>query len=339
MKISAFFLAFPVAAGVGLGQDPPRTGTMRSGGVSLSRIDTKFSAGPFGSIGSTTDSVGAVFQSTDFSKFIPTQPLAVTTVGPCVVSTPTPQIIPPDNSGAITALDAGPVLNVTWPSGSTQFTATRFSFGGLLGGGLSLPGQPPAPPLVLDPETVTVDNGAGGADVPAWVASITIPGPAFVWTNADANLSIDRTKGVDFTWAGGDPSSKVAIYGGVYLYDPATHQLSSETVFACTADNSADHLFVAPDVLGLLPATVGAKGMSNGILTVVNRITATFEAPGIDLSHHQFLRTLFAEFRTSVSSGRVCPACGMIPIRANGPACWTSSSKRPAWRSNGTGWR
>jgi hypothetical protein len=86
----------------------PQTGTTKTGSVVLSRHDTKFSAGPFGSVETVTDSLAVGFQLTDFNKFTPTQQPTFTTIG-----------------------------------------------------GLSLPGLPPAPPLVLDPETVTVDNGAG----------------------------------------------------------------------------------------------------------------------------------------------------------------------------------
>jgi hypothetical protein len=288
-EVLAFVLALSMTAGTALAQGPPQTGMMKSAVITLGRVDTKFSAGPLGSVETTTDSVSATFQLTDYSKFIPVPTPTFMTIGPCLVATITaPQSPPPDNSGAITPLNAGPVLNVTWPNGTKQLPALNFSFTGVLGGGLSLPGLPPAAPLVLDPETVTVDNGAGGPDVPAFVATLTIPGPAFMWTNPDADLSIDRTVGVNVTWVGGDPNSKVNINGGVVTLDPATHQLSGGAIFACIADNSAGQFFVTPDVLGYLPATVDVNGVSNGSLTVSNGVQSTFNLPGIDSSTISF---------------------------------------------------
>src|SRR3979411_2733436 len=105
-----FFLALFVAAGVALAQSPPQTGTMRTGAIALSRLNTKFSAGPFGSIESTTDSLPPGFQVTDAKKSVPAHPPTSTTNGTCLVTTLGPLSTPPDNTVAITVLDAGPVL-------------------------------------------------------------------------------------------------------------------------------------------------------------------------------------------------------------------------------------
>jgi hypothetical protein len=105
------------------------------------------------------------------------------------------------------------------------------------------------------------------------MATLTVP--SFSWTNADANLTIDRSAGVDIQWTGGDPSAPVAITGGAAtMTDPTTFQPTAGASFICLVPNTGD--FVVPsDVLTLLPATGGSFGM---LITS----GTTFSASGID---------------------------------------------------------
>ncbi len=290
-KHTVLTLALSAIAGAAWAQSPTPTGAVRTGNLSLGRANLSISAGPLGAFQSTTDVFAASFALTDFSKFIPPDLPPTTTIGQCTVLlyTPGPGTPPPDNSGAVTLLDAGPVINLTGPNGSKTFASKQLSFGGVLGGGTAFPGAPAPAPLYLDPGPYTVDNGGGGADVGPFTATITIPA-TFAWTNADdpSAQTIDRSAGVDIAWAGGDPNSMVFITGGVATIDPVSHQLSAGGVYTCRESNSAGHFFVSPDVLSLLPASSSTNGVPNGLLIVSDSVQATFSAPGIDAGNFIF---------------------------------------------------
>src|SRR5260370_4571666 len=286
-KQTVLFLALSAIAGAAWAQSPGPTGPARTGAVGLSRLSLSVSAGPLGTIQSSSDVFTAFFLFTDFSKFIIPEAPPPTTIGQCLVI---PFTQPPDILSVSTALDAGPVMHLTGPNGTKTFAAKEFAFSESLGGGTAIPGLPPPAPLYLDPGSYTVDNGAGGADVGPFMTTLTIPN-AFAWTNADdaQSLSIDRTAGVDVAWTGGDPNSKVTIIGGVVELDPDTFTPSGGTVYSCTENNSAGHFFVSPDVLSLLPAsTANIIGISNGLLGVGSGVQAPFSAAGIDAGIFNF---------------------------------------------------
>jgi hypothetical protein len=130
-----------------------------------------------------------------------------------------------------------------------------------------------------------VDNGGGGADVGPFQAALTVPSPLFSWTNADSDLSINRSAGVDLQWTGGDPTTQVNITGSVMVNDPTTFQLTAGGNFACTANNSDGHFLLTPNVLTLLPSTFTSAGQPNSNIsniTVSNSTTATISASGVD---------------------------------------------------------
>jgi hypothetical protein len=286
-KIRVFFAAF-VAAGAAFAQDLP-TGIMRAGTISLLRTSSKISAGPpLGTVDTTMDQLIGGFQAIDYSKLPRFDTPAVTTIGSCfVVSFGPTQNTPAFDPTAVTILDAGPVLNLTGPNGSKPIAANKFTFGATLGGGLSLPFLPPPAPLYLDPGTYTVDNGAGGADVGPFTATLNVP-TQFVWTNADAALSIDRSAGIDIVWTGGDPDSKVNIQGSVTVISPTTRMLQGGGSFTCTENNSAGHFFVTPEVMQILPPSTTVNNVSNGTLSVSDGVEVKFDAPGSDLSTFTF---------------------------------------------------
>jgi hypothetical protein len=278
-----------LVAGVALAQTTP-TGIQKTGAVTLVRTEGKFSAGPLGSVESTTDNFAAIFQMTDYTNYTPGQIPPITMIGPCTVVVVTGPSPTTGTQPVVTPLDAGSALNVNGPNGSKQFTAIKPGlYGGTLGGGIALPipGAPPVAPLYLDPGTYTVDNGGGGADIGPFMASLTLPSPTFTWTNADANLTIDRTVGVDIQWTGGDPNGKVAIQGLSSAPDPTSGQ-NTAALFICSVDNTGD-FFVTPDVLSLLPATpTGGSTPAASALTVSTSVQASFNAPGSDLSSFTF---------------------------------------------------
>jgi len=280
-KIGLLVLAMSLAAVAALAQDTP-TGIVRSGGISLTRAEGKLSLGPAPPVDNTTDVFGGGFQLTDYTNYTPPQ-TQVTTIGPCVVSTASAPPAPPTGP-VVKPLDAGPVFNLNGPNGMKQISKSDPT-SAILGGGVPIPvpGFPAPPPLYLDPGVYTVDNGAGGADIGPFSVTLTAPDPQFIWINADADLSIDRSAGVDITWTGGDPASKVEIQGSVSLIDPATFKATGGSAFTCFVDNTGD-FFVTPDVLTLLPATVVVPNVPTSTLTVSSSVQTKFDAPGSDTS-------------------------------------------------------
>jgi hypothetical protein len=279
-KILGYFL---VTVGVALAQPTP-TGIVKNGAIILLRTEQKAFIGAVTIDDTTSDAFAGGFTSIDYSKWQYSQASGTTTtIGPCIVFvTPQPEPPGPDNFALINYLDAGPVLNLNGPNGSRQAPAFGSFYFGTLGGGPS--GPPAPPPLYLDPGTYTLDNGAGGPDIGPFVATLTIPSSPFVWTNADANLSIVRSAGVDIAWTGGDPNGKVVIQGSQSSNDPATLQPLVSGIFICTVDNTGD-FFVTPDVLSLLPAATFSQA---GTLMVSNNVVASFDAAGSDANTLQF---------------------------------------------------
>ena len=290
-KTFLFVLGWSVAAGAAFAQGGPPTGITKTGAVTLIRAEGKVSAGPAGTIETTTDTFIAGFVSTDYTQYTPPPAPQITQIGPCVVVTITPPSSPSTPTIKVTPLDAGPVLNLNGPNGAKQFPVMKSSYGGMLGGGIALniPGLPPPPPLYLDPGTYTVDNGAGGADVGPFTTTLNVP-TALVWTNADADTMIDRSAGVDISWTGGDPGSKVTISGSSTLFDPTSFQVTGGAGFVCSVDNTGD-FFVTSDVLSLLPATVAVANVPGSTLTVSTSVQTNFDASGLDTGASLFLYT------------------------------------------------
>ena len=279
-KILGYFL---VVAGAALAQPTP-TGIVKNGTILLLRLEQKDFIGSVTIDDTTSDALAGGFTSIDYSMWQYSQPSGTTTtIGSCIVSvTPQPEPQGPDNSNLINYLDAGSVLNLNGPNGSRQAPATGSFYFGTLGGGPS--GPPAPPPLYLDPGTYTIDNGAGGADVGPFTATLTIPPSPFVWTNADADLSIVRSAGVDIAWTGGDPTTQVVIQGSQSSNDPVTFAPTAFGFFICTVDNTGD-FFVTPDVLSLLPTDTLSIG---GTLMVTSSVQASFNAAGSDMSTFLF---------------------------------------------------
>jgi hypothetical protein len=298
IKNCAFFLVLTLALGAAFAQDPPPGSILRAGAIEMIRASSKFAAGPLGTIESTTEVLGAAFSATDLSQVNRTEQPHYT-VGPCIV---TPlgqqQETPQTGTSAVTYLDAGPVLNLTGPAGSKQIAVNKRLYGGALGGGTPIPFLPSPPPLFVTPGTYTADNGAGGADVGPFTATLTLD-ILFQWTNPDAAMSIDRAAGVDITWTGGDPNAKVNIGGGVVLTNAVTRKVDGGAIFTCSVDNGAGHFVLPPEVLSLIPASTATSGVSNGNITVSHGVEAKFDAPGVGPSSFFFISgtTRLAEFK------------------------------------------
>jgi hypothetical protein len=276
------------------------TGIQRTGLISLSRAEGKVPVGTGPPVEFVEDSLGAGFQQADYTNYVPPPPSTaqVTRIGPCSVLVVTPQPGTPQPGNytppVITPLDAGPVLNVTGPNGTKQakqlmsFTPGMgpTAYSAALGGDIPLPPTPfPIPgldgptPLWLDPGAYTVDNGSGGADFGPFTATVTLPAP-FVWTNADADMTVTLAAGVDIQWTGGDPAATVLVAG-------VSAANGTVGAFNCLVPNTGEFM-ITPDVLSPLPATVGTPSLGTSTLTVSTGGSTNFSAPGLDAAFFNY---------------------------------------------------
>jgi hypothetical protein len=278
--IITFALSSAVLA---LAQGGPPTGIQRNGALALLRSESKIALLPGSApTDSTTDNASGGFVSSDYTNYTPPATPPYTTIGPCIVYTISLPLPPQAPTGLVTTfLDGGPVLNLNGPNGTKQIPQMRNVYFLQVGGGIAIPTPFPIPglpgvlPPYLDPGTYTVDNGAGGADVGPFTATLNVPSPGFLWTNADANLTITLSAGVDLQWSGGDPTTPVNIQGVVSTPTQAG-------AFNCSVPNTGEFL-VTSDVLSVLPATPpGAIGATSS-LTLSNSSLANFSASGLAL--------------------------------------------------------
>jgi hypothetical protein len=270
-----------------LGQTPTPTGIQRNGAVALLRAESKIAVIPgTAPVDNTIENATGGFVSSDYTNYTPTQP-QFTTIGPCVVLTiPLPVTPQPPTGLVTTTLDAGPVLNLSGPDGTKQIPQKMGFYTLQVGGGIAIPTPFPVPglpgvlPPYLDPGTYTVDNGGGGADVGPFTATLNVPSPGFVWTNADANLTITLSAGVDIQWSGGDPATNVQIQGA-----SSTPTMSGS--FTCVVPNNGEFV-VTSDVLSVVPATPVGAPAATSTLTVSNSTFANFSASGLDLGSFSY---------------------------------------------------
>jgi hypothetical protein len=267
------------SAGLTFGQSTTPTGIQRIGVIGLLRAEGKIAIGSTPPVETITDRFSGAFVSIDYTNYTPPALPPVTTIGPCIMQTitlpaPAPTQI---SSPAVTPLDAGPVLNINGPNGAMQVPKMSGFYGAQVGGGTPLPfpipGLPGLMPLYLDPGSYTIDNGGGGADIGPFTATMNVPSPGFVWTNADADLTIVRSAGVDIQFSGGDPNGMVEIQGTA-----STSTMSGS--FTCIVPNNGD-FFVTSDVLSALPASAAGPG-GVSILSVSNTSITNFSASGVD---------------------------------------------------------
>jgi uncharacterized protein (TIGR03437 family) len=134
--------------------------------------------------------------------------------------------------------------------------------------------------LFLNPGNFNV-SGAGGTDVGAFQATVTIPNPAgLTWTNRATTVTINRSQGFTVNWSGAAADQPVIIFGGGV--DMPTN---SSAVFACVAPAGSSSFTVPGLALANVPATrtnlVQSKdAVYVGALPTAN--PAAFSASGID---------------------------------------------------------
>jgi uncharacterized protein (TIGR03437 family) len=157
-------------------------------------------------------------------------------------------------------MDVGPIT-INGPNGSQQLPTFPSFSPAQLGGGSGANAQP----LFLSAGDYTASATAGtevyGA-VGAFSQNFTIP-QLLTWTNQGSISTVDRSAGLDVTWAGGDPDGTVQITGDV--------------AFICNAKISDQHFTIPAFVLLSYPAAISPAGN----LTLGTVSTTAFTASGI----------------------------------------------------------
>jgi uncharacterized protein (TIGR03437 family) len=266
-----------------------RSGTLRTGGIALTRTVSKFSVPGFGGIESKSDDGSAYFSRYNFDQLLRAQGIGggsftSTVLGSCTVFTARGG----DTQGVVdvtrpVTLDAGPVININGPKGAKQLTKQQGGgyFANLGGGTPSIPGFPGggAAPDYLEPGEYQISNGSGGSGpdaVGAFSAKITIP-QLLNWTNMDSVETVNRAAGQEVTWTGGDPGGYVYMFG---LSSSGRSSNAAVSLFYCTERTSAGRFTIPSYVLSTLPATTGQNIGLLSVNSVVNPVT--FTASGLD---------------------------------------------------------
>lgn len=241
-------------------------GTLTAGGIQLSKSATTFTA----SVSEHTDTAAGWFGKYTVDA-VANSNLAAVQSGACFLiqrSGTLDQLgfgVPPAQT-----LDAGAQLTLNGPNASNvpiprqandTYLATLYSTG------LQGVGATGSPTLAAGAYTVA---GAGGADVGAFSASVTLPGD-FVWTNQSAIASpIPRTSPLTVTWTGGE-GGLVTILGAGLTRTAGTGVSATFSAlgFNCTAAASAGSFTVPSNILQQLPAVSGnATASTFGLLSL-----------------------------------------------------------------------
>ena len=232
-------------------------------------------------------------------------------VGSCLV---TGAAQPPYAWGQVPAawLDAGPSLAVSGAAGSASLPQTGVGgYGTGAFGSYLLPAGFPAyqnaagaysggldtgPSALFVPHAgggeYTFANRTGGADIPAFQATIDFPTPLPSWPQGTAlyQSAISLSRGLTLNWSGGDPNSFFLISGRTY----GAGTPSPVVEFTCATPAAAGRFTIPSAVLQSLPAA--ALNFANpGSVPVIQIAQAsfprTFSATGLDFA---FVQSIFS---------------------------------------------
>jgi len=177
-------------------------------------------------------------------------------------------ILTPQSIGSITALRAGSI-SLSGPNGLEVTLASTPLIGGAFASTL---------PATAIPSSggVFTFKGTGGADVGAFTSTIEFQSPLFSWTNSATITFVDKTRGLNVSWTGGNPGSLVSISGGAGVVDRNTNAVTVVS-FMCLAPVEAGQFTVPSYIMLGIPT-------GNGSLMMQNQINGTLNASGLDLS-------------------------------------------------------
>jgi hypothetical protein len=196
---------------------------------------------------------------------------------------------PPPMSGdpapPVLPLDAGPFLTLTAPNATKTLKLQNGIYSGteVISSIQVLPNLPPTVtggPDFLPEGPYTLDNGAGGADIGPFTATLRNP-VRVIWDSMSDNTNIDRSKGVTVKWSGGDASNSVVTITGVSSsYQPP---IAYSGIFVCFARVDAGQFTVPAFVTQQLPpspaqpaGSVLSVGTMLADLPIINGVDVTY---------------------------------------------------------------
>ena len=255
----------PIAAGGGVCSDPQ----LGISGDQLTTFtnQTNFKSGSVSVVQSTSPGVGGTSTtfsgaSGSFSQFsgtLSTGGLQVS-FGGCVVLPSTAGS--GGSTGTSTPLDPGTVTVTPPGGGPITLTGNQFAPGVLFA---TLPAIPATGGSY-------VFNGAGGAQVGKFTATVNFPNPLLTWTNQNTAATVNRSQGLQVTWSGGANGTYVGITG-----NSSTPSGASAT-YLCLAPLAAGQFTVPSYVLLSLPAGTGSTSVESTTTPTL------FSASGLDLA-------------------------------------------------------
>jgi uncharacterized protein (TIGR03437 family) len=179
----------------------------------------------------------------------------------------------PDETSSYSALDPGTQVQIANSAGSQP--ATLIASAAPLGSYLPLYSLPNT--LYLAAGNYSV-RGAGGSNVGAFNASITVPSP-LVWSNRDATNTVSRSAALTLHWSGGAPSQMIMILGM-----DSDLPSNSSAVFLCTAAAGATSLTIPEQVLSAIPSSQPSALRSKSVIYIVATSDAGFVASGLSVA-------------------------------------------------------
>jgi uncharacterized protein (TIGR03437 family) len=176
--------------------------------------------------------------------------------------------------GSLTYLDAGNIT-VNGPAGSSLtnqlLNKSNNTYSLSSTEGFSIAGQTS---FSLPAGTYSL-NGAGGNDVGAFNASITIGSPLTI--TGGLPPTVNRSTGLTLNWTGGNSSDLVEIVGGASTTTGSgSTAVTTSTTFFCLTTAGKGTFTVPASILQQIPAT---SGSNQGLLEVASGVTSTFTAP------------------------------------------------------------
>jgi uncharacterized protein (TIGR03437 family) len=256
----------------------PLTQGKKVGVVSLVRQTRHSDSGTVTDL--TADRATGAFVTASGSGFIFNAAVAVPPPGSCSVYSGVGDY----TSGAApfafptSVLDAGS-LTLTGPAGNQSFAQTTVGsvtyYATPSGESSSLASfTAGAPALYLNAGTFKI-TGAGGADVGAFTASVTVPGSGITWTNRDQITTVDRTQPLTVNWSG---TGAVTVEG--VSYDAPTN---TSTEFQCQAPAGSTSFTVPAWILANLPFSKIASPSSQALIGISSvSAPVPFTASGLD---------------------------------------------------------
>ena len=174
--------------------------------------------------------------------------------GGCIVNDLTPVPV-----GTLTGMDPG-TITLTGPAGLSVTMASQFGIKGAFFATLASGAIPQSG------GTFTF-KGSGGADVGSFTSTVTFSNPLLTWTNPTVAATIDRTRGFQVTWTGGNPGTYVFILGTSIVQIPGRTDASAVLIggYTCMAPVEAGQFTVPSYILLGIPAGTGGVQLQNNI--------------------------------------------------------------------------